>query len=226
MDGLMNARAHDLRGIVNGIDYDVFNPETDNLIAQKYNAVNFRKEKVKNKLKLQEELGLDKDPGTMMIGIVSRLTDQKGFDLYKGQYDLASIDWKKGEIKYDNNFQPRLKGLDANHIALSDIHLGIDSLHFCSPDLSVVIRQCKMKEKSGIVLALLTGKAVMDSTRLHLHRIAMKTPTSDLQAEVAIDLNVMDEKNPGQMNADLSASLSKEDLLLAMGDMPVAFRRQ
>lgn len=148
------------------------------------------------------------------------------FDLYKGQYDLASIDWKKGEIKYDNNFQPRLKGLDANHIALSDIHLGIDSLHFCSPDLSVVIRQCKMKEKSGIVLASLTGKAVMDSTRLHLHHIAMKTPTSDLQAEVALDLNVMDEKNPGQMNADISASLSKEDLLLAMGDMPVAFRRQ
>lgn len=108
----MNARAHDLRGIVNGIDYDVFNPETDNLIAQKYNAVNFRKEKVKNKLKLQEELGLDKDPGTMMIGIVSRLTDQKGFDLiayimdellYNDKVQIVVLG--TGEEKYENMFR-------------------------------------------------------------------------------------------------------------------------
>ena len=44
----MRARANDLRGIVNGIDYDVFNPETDPDIVQNYNAKNFRKEKVKN----------------------------------------------------------------------------------------------------------------------------------------------------------------------------------
>ena len=43
----MRARANDLRGIVNGIDYDVFNPETDPDIVQNYNAKNFRKEKVK-----------------------------------------------------------------------------------------------------------------------------------------------------------------------------------
>lgn len=168
-------------------------------------------------------------PGdTLQINAV--LADVKAkqgfFDLYKGQYDLASIDWKKGEIKYDNNFEPRLKGLDPNHIALSDIHIGIDSLHFCSPDLRAVIRQCSMKEKSGITLASLTGKAVMDSTCLRLDKIAMKTPTSELNAEVSIDLNIMDEKAPGQMNADIEAALSKEDLLLAMGDMPVAFRRQ
>ena len=50
-------------------------------IAKNFNVKNFRKEKVKNKLALQEELGLEVDPKTMMIGIVSRLTDQKGFDL-------------------------------------------------------------------------------------------------------------------------------------------------
>ncbi len=168
-------------------------------------------------------------PGdTLQINAV--LADVKAnqgfFDLYKGQYDLASIDWKKGEIKYDNNFEPRLKGLDPNHIALSDIHIGIDSLHFCSPDLRAVIRQCSMKEKSGITLASLTGKAVMDSTCLRLDKIAMKTPTSELNAEVSIDLNIMDEKAPGQMNADIEAALSKEDILLAMGDMPPSFRKQ
>ena len=81
LDGLMCARANSLRGIVNGIDYNEFNPETDPYITKTYNATTFRKEKVKNKLQLQRDLGLQEDPKTMMIGIVSRLTDQKGFDL-------------------------------------------------------------------------------------------------------------------------------------------------
>ena len=112
LDGLMNARSGDLRGIVNGIDYDDFNPETDKHIDNNYNAVNFRKEKIKNKLKLQEELGLDKDAGTMMIGIVSRLTDQKGFDLIAYVMDeLCSQDKVQivvlgtGEERYENMFR-------------------------------------------------------------------------------------------------------------------------
>ena len=74
LDGLMCARANSLRGIVNGIDYNEFNPETDPYITKTYNATTFRKEKVKNKLQLQRDLGLQEDPKTMMIGIVSRLT--------------------------------------------------------------------------------------------------------------------------------------------------------
>ena len=49
LNGLLQARSGDLRGIVNGIDYDDFNPETDKYIDHNYNAVNFRKEKIKNK---------------------------------------------------------------------------------------------------------------------------------------------------------------------------------
>lgn len=81
LDGLLHARQHDLWGIVNGIDYEQFNPATDPHLEKNYNVKNFRKEKKRNKLALQKQLGLPQDPKTMMIGIVSRLTDQKGFDL-------------------------------------------------------------------------------------------------------------------------------------------------
>ena len=81
LDGLMRARNHDLRGIVNGIDYKVFNPATDRLIDHNYSIVDFRKEKVKNKLALQQKLGLYQDEGKFMMGIVSRFTSQKGLDL-------------------------------------------------------------------------------------------------------------------------------------------------
>ena len=111
LDGLMCARANDLRGIVNGLDYNEWNPETDAQIAKNFNVKNFRKEKVKNKLALQEELGLEVNPKTMMIGIVSRLTDQKGFDLISYMMDEMCQDAVQfvilgtGEERYENMFR-------------------------------------------------------------------------------------------------------------------------
>ena len=81
LDGLLRARWQSLWGIVNGIDYDIFNPAKDDKIACKYTTRTFKKNKLKNKLALQKELGLPEDPNAYMIGIVSRLTDQKGLDL-------------------------------------------------------------------------------------------------------------------------------------------------
>ena len=58
LDGLMCARANDLRGIVNGLDYQEWNPETDGRIYQTYTADGFCNGKAKNKEALQKELGL------------------------------------------------------------------------------------------------------------------------------------------------------------------------
>ena len=111
LDGLMRARANDLRGIVNGLDYEDWNPETDPAVQYHFNAKNFRKEKVKNKLALQKELGLAEDPKQMMIGVVSRLTDQKGFDLIAYMMDELCSDAIQlvilgtGDPKYENMFR-------------------------------------------------------------------------------------------------------------------------
>ena len=111
LDGLMNARSNDLCGIVNGLDYTDWNPETDNRIAKNFNIENFRKLKQMNKLALQEELELDKDAHVMMIGIVSRLTDQKGFDLIDYVMDELCQDAVQivvlgtGDPKYENMFR-------------------------------------------------------------------------------------------------------------------------
>ncbi|WP_283682992.1 glycogen synthase GlgA [Parablautia sp. Marseille-Q6255] len=111
LDGLMRARSNSLRGIVNGIDYEVFNPETDPCIEYHYNVRNFRKEKIKNKRALQSELGLNQNDSTFMVGIVSRLTDQKGFDLIACmmdemcQNDIQFVVLGTGEEKYENMFR-------------------------------------------------------------------------------------------------------------------------
>ncbi len=111
LDGLMRAREHDLRGIVNGIDYTDYNPESDKYIEVNYDAKNFRKEKIKNKRLLQKELGLEENDKIMMIGIVSRLTDQKGFDLIAYMMDELCQDAVQivvlgtGEEQYENMFR-------------------------------------------------------------------------------------------------------------------------
>ena len=68
-------------GIVNGIDTDIWNPATDKLLASKYDAESAIKNKKANKKALQESLGLDVDDNKMVIGLISRLTNQKGLDL-------------------------------------------------------------------------------------------------------------------------------------------------
>lgn len=83
LDGVMKEISYKgkLYGFINGLDYSVYNPETDKYIPYHYTAKNFKTNKKKNKEALQRELGISINPGVFLIGIVSRMTDQKGFDL-------------------------------------------------------------------------------------------------------------------------------------------------
>ena len=79
LDGMMNARAGDLQGIVNGIDTDIWNPETDPHLARKYSARSLKARRA-NKAALEERFGLDRGEGPLFC-VISRLTWQKGMDI-------------------------------------------------------------------------------------------------------------------------------------------------
>ena len=81
LDAHLRYHSGKLRGIVNGIDYDIWNSNTDGSLYANYNITNVLKKKKENKQKLQEELGLVQDEHKLVIGLISRLTDQKGLDL-------------------------------------------------------------------------------------------------------------------------------------------------
>ena len=111
LEGLLRSKGEQLKGIVNGIDYTDFNPEVNKHIFNKYSVKDFKKEKVKNKLALQKELGLPQDEKVMMMGVVSRLTDQKGFDLIAYmmeeicQDDVQVVVLGTGDAQYENLFR-------------------------------------------------------------------------------------------------------------------------
>ena len=112
LDGLMRARHRDLYGIINGLDDDVFNPQTDTYIWQQFGAADMIEGKLANKRKLQNLLGFEEDDGTMMIGIVTRMTNQKGIDLIETVLDELLADARiqiavlgTGQTNFENMFR-------------------------------------------------------------------------------------------------------------------------
>ncbi len=111
LDGLLSARSNALRGIINGIDYEVYNPKNDKLIFENYDARTVSTKKKINKIELQKQLGLPVDGEKAMIGIVSRLVDQKGFDLLaEAMGELMNLDVQivvvgTGEARYEEMFR-------------------------------------------------------------------------------------------------------------------------
>jgi starch synthase len=79
-DGMLQRRAHDLTGIVNGIDDEVWDPATDSALVQPYSARRLAG-KARNKAALQQQLGLDPAPDVPLFIVISRLTRQKGLDV-------------------------------------------------------------------------------------------------------------------------------------------------
>ena len=111
LDSILRYRNQDLYGIVNGIDTDSFDPKEDKVIAHNYNIKNYIAGKRKNKLALQAQLGLKQDSDVLLIGMVSRLTFQKGADLIigalpqmlRGNVQIAILG--TGESKYEYSFK-------------------------------------------------------------------------------------------------------------------------
>lgn len=129
-------------GIVNGIDTDIWNPATDKLLAADYDEKSAIKNKKINKKALQESLGLDVDEHKMVIGLISRLTNQKGLglvnDVIPGIMDEHTqvVVLGTGDSQYENTFryyENKYKGNFCAYIAYNEnvahnIYAGCDAL--------------------------------------------------------------------------------------------------
>ena len=129
LEEVFNRRASIFSGIVNGIDYDAYNPLTDKNIFVNYDINTYEKKK-KNKFALQKELGLSERDDVCIIGLVSRLTDQKGMDLLCpifeemiNSLDIQFILLGQGDKKYEDAFryfENKYKGKVSSSICFSE----------------------------------------------------------------------------------------------------------
>ena len=146
-------------------------------------------------------------------------------DLGTGIYQVTSLDWHNGNLNYDNRWEPAMKGFDYNHIALTDIRFRSDTIRFSPQGLTLGFKDCAMKEKCGIEIQQLIGTLRLDSTynNIQLPAMMLRTPDSDIYAEMDMDFTAFDEMNPGNMKMRLNAQIGKQDMMKLLGDMPQKF---
>ena len=142
LEGLLSYVSGKLSGVLNGIDVESYNPETDRFITENYNADTVERRKA-NKVALQEELGLVVDSGVFLVGMVSRLVEQKGLDLviqimdqFLSYTDAQLVVLGTGDRYYETQMwqmASRYPGRMASHILFNEalsrrIYSGCDTL--------------------------------------------------------------------------------------------------
>lgn len=147
-------------------------------------------------------------------------------DLGTETYTVGSFDWNNGQLAYDQNFEPKINGLDFNHIDLTHLNIGIDSIYFHDPSLRFNIRQVALKEKSGMEVTELAGPIEMENGNVRLPRFRLKTPDSDIYAELDMPLSLTDSVNPGNMNLMVDAQIGKQDMMRFAESMPKAMQER
>ena len=95
LNGIISQNKHKISGIINGIDYDFYNPKTDNTVFKNYDTKNIEAKK-ENKVELQKMFGLNVDPEIPMISVVTRMASHKGMDLIKE--GIEQILYKKVQL--------------------------------------------------------------------------------------------------------------------------------
>ena len=140
LDGILRMCSHKLTGILNGIDFEKYDPKTDPIIKADYSVYHLHR-KLKNKIALQKEVGLPIKPKVPLIGMVSRLTAQKGCQLLLEeldnimQFNVQMVILGNGDPYYEHNlteiakrYPDKLKVILAFDVKLAQrIYAGADS---------------------------------------------------------------------------------------------------
>ncbi len=126
LEGMLREKRSHLSGILNGVDYEIWNPKADKYIYKKYDKNNL-KLKVDNKMALQKELGLAVDKDKMLLGMVSRLAEQKGLDIFSKALDKLLKDFQIVILGFgDEKYHKALKKKASTNKKSLSLHLAFD----------------------------------------------------------------------------------------------------
>ncbi|WP_373471856.1 glycogen synthase GlgA [Carnobacterium alterfunditum] len=143
LDGVLRYNNYKLSGILNGIDYDVFDPETDDLIPAHFSAKKLAG-KALNKIALQERVGLPVNKEIALMSMVSRLTTQKGCDLLREQVEelmhrnIQILILGTGEKEYEDSFKYFTWKYPKNFKVIVDFDVALAQHIYAGSDLFIM----------------------------------------------------------------------------------------
>lgn len=135
------------------------------------------------------------------------------FDLGKSFYAVKSLNVSKSGGAYTIPGTDTIAGLDPNHLVLSGIGFQLDTLSYdSSGTLRLGLQKVRLEEKSGLKVSDLSGSVYMDSTRLDIPALNLRTPYSTIDVGLSFDFRAMEEGSNAGLTAKIDASIGPEDL--------------
>lgn len=145
-------------------------------------------------------------------------------DLGKEYYALQKFILSESVLRYDMGQAEPADGFDASHIALRDIHMGIDSVVANGRIMSAVIKECSMNERSGLSISSLTGELHADSALIRVPSLRLLTPHSLVDFTGQTYWELVNIPTTGRLSARFHAQIGKQDVLLFAGGLPETFK--
>lgn len=141
------------------------------------------------------------------------------FDTGRSYYAVQSFTLKDAALNYDITTAPTVKGLDPNHIALTNVNFILDTLSYNKDGvLRAGLRGATLREKCGLAVNRISGGVYMDSTMLQVPALQMRTEHSRLDADIAFDFRSFDSGKGGRCSVLADAEIGYQDILtLAQG---------
>lgn len=145
-------------------------------------------------------------------------------DLQRQFYGLKQLRLSEGSMRYDIGASEPGEGFDASHIAVRDLHIGLDSLLYQGRNMKAVVRELSMNERSGINVTSFTGEIFSNDSIIGVPRLKLLTPHSDISLSARTHWDLMNASAGGTVFARLKAYLGKEDIILFAGGLPESFK--
>lgn len=163
----------------------------------------------------QTQFALHLPGDTMMVSADFNKANVKEvlIDLLHNKYLVNHLDWNGGSLEYHQTYQPRSsRGFDANHISLKNVNIGLDSLSYVQPDLTLSLRQARFVDQSGLTINRAKGHFSLSDSTISLESFALQMPSSEIRGSLSMDMNAFADLHPGKFYANLDGYVTKSDL--------------
>lgn len=164
---------------------------------------------------------------TKMSFSIDKLTGEGGeVDLRHSIYKLNRLLFTNASFGLDSDTLAVQEGLDLAHLAVTECSADLDSLIYSEKNMNAVIRNFSAKERSGLYITSLKGRLISDKNKLYIPDLSVETPDSHLMTNASVDWNALSEAKKGALTFRMLAEVGKQDVMMALGNVPMKFRRE
>jgi len=140
-------------------------------------------------------------------------------DLGSSRYGVDAFMLDGSSFRYDANGNLPAKGFDADHIALSNVSIHLDSIMNCGLETKLIIGNITARERSGLEISSFSGNVVIDSANINISQFSLQTPNSNINLHTFIPWAALEKENQEEemLSISINANIRKKDVLLFAG---------